>query len=236
MDIHNKTILITGASDGIGRHLALKLAEKDTKLVLCGRDIDKLRDLQINISKFPNSSSKTYAFDLNDDLAMEEAVEKIITENEELDILINNAGVWQKTGPLTLISDEDIENIINTNLTSQIKLTKKILPVLKHQEQALVVNIISRSATFAPPGQSVYAASKWGMRGFTEVLREDLKDSSVKVMGVYQGGVNTYFHQKTGDKLQKNKYTEPQDLAELIVYSISRPAKLWVNELLVNYK
>ena len=212
-----KTILITGASDGIGRSLAINLAKAGNRVIICGRDEQKLQDVA-------NESGKdvmTLAFDLNDADARNNAVAQV----KELDVLINNAGVWHKMGGLETIDDETIVNVINTNLTSQ------LLPLLKDKEGASVINVISKSGITAQEGQSVYSASKWGMRGFTDVLRNDTKDNAVRIGAVYQSGTRTGLFEKAGEDFSVQAFTEPDDLADVIAFMLSRPKKLWINEV-----
>lgn len=218
-----KTILITGASDGIGRSIAIKLSLKGHKLILCGRDKEKLQE----VAKECDGQAEIRVFDINNSAERANSISTI----GELDVLINNAGVWHKVGELEEISDEMISDIINTNLTSQILLTKALLPLLRDKEGAAVINVISKSGITAQEGQSVYSASKWGMRGFTDVLRNDTKGNAVRIGAVYQSGTNTKLFEKAGDDFPVETFTEPDDLADVIVFMLSRPKKLWINEI-----
>ncbi len=218
-----KTVLITGASDGIGKSLAIKLANEGHNLILCGRDEGKLNA----VANMCDTQTQVLVFDLNSADQRKEAVSKI----KDLDILINNAGVWHKVGGLETLDDETVEQVINTNLTSQILLTKALLPLIKDKAGASIINVISKSGVTAQEGQSVYTASKWGMRGFTDVLRNDTKQSAVRVGAVYQSGTNTNMFKKAGDDFSTESFTEPDDLADVIVFMLNRPEKLWINEI-----
>lgn len=218
-----KTILITGASDGIGKSLAIKLANEGYGVILCGRDEDRLNE----VASMCGAQTQVLAFDLNNAEQRKEAVSKI----KDLDVLVNNAGVWHKVGGLETIDDETVEQVINTNLTSQILFTKALLPLIKDKAGASIINIISKSGIIAQDGQSVYTASKWGMRGFTDVLRSDTKQNAVRVGAVYQSGTNTDMFKKAGDDFPVETFTEPDDLADVILFMLSRPEKLWINEV-----
>lgn len=220
-----KTILITGASDGIGKAIALRLAKDGHRLLLCGRDEERLQE----VTEQCGEGAQTFVFDINDHETRKAELEKV----KNLDILINNAGIWQKLGELETVSDQDIMDIISTNLTSQIVLTKQLLPLIKSSKGA-ILNIISRSGIVAKEGQSVYSASKYGMKGFTDVMREDLKPSGVKVAAVYQSGTNTNMFEKAGDNMSVQDYTEPADLADLVAYIINCPEKMWINDVSVD--
>ncbi len=227
MKLSGKTALVTGASEGIGKAIANKLVDAGVKVIAISRDIEQNPLQKPIISKNCDISSQK---------SVQQLADWIKTEIKQLDIVINNAGIWQKVAQLDEIDDETIENVIRTNLMGTIYVTKALLPLLKSADEAALVNIISRSGVVANPGQSVYSASKYGVKGFTDVLREDLKESNVHIMGVYQSGTNTKMFEKTGEDFPIQKFTEPEDLAEKIVNAIGAPDKLWINELHVNYR
>lgn len=220
-------ILITGASDGIGKSIAIKLASQGHSLILFGRDEERLKGVAEQ-----TGSNEYYAFNLNDSVMLQENLNKIL-DIGEIDILINNAGIWHKVGGLDTIDDEIINEVINTNLLSQIILTKKCLPSLIKQK-GIIMNVISKSGVTAQEGQSVYSASKWGLRGFTDVLREDLKDHGVRVFGVYQSGTNTRLFEKAGEDFPTEEFTSPDDLAEVISFILDQPQNLKINEIRID--
>ena len=187
MNLQNKTIVITGASDGLGREIALKLAKEKTNLILIARNQEKLSEVEKECLNLGAVSVKSFAVDIRNTAELK----KILGQLLNVDILINNAGIWQKVGPLEEIEESVIDDVIVTNLTAMIHCTQLLLPAFKKQPEAAIINISSRSGVTAQSGQSVYTASKWGVTGFTEVLKNDLKDTKVRVAGIYQGGTNT---------------------------------------------
>lgn len=217
-----KKVLITGSSDGIGAQLALRLNKDGHSLILCGRDETKLKAVADQCG-----DATYFTFDLND----KDSRDKVTAQIEDLDVLINNAGIWHKVGDLETISEETVADVINTNLVSQILLTKALLPQMRSREGSAIINVISKSGIVAQAGQAVYTASKYGMRGFTDVLREDTEADPIRVAGVYQSGTNTKMFEKTGEDFPVETFTEPQDLADVIAYMLSRPEKLWLNEV-----
>ncbi len=220
-----KKVLITGASDGIGRSIAIKLAKDGYSLVICGRDEDKLN----KVASECGNNVQVLAFDINDSEARKTAIESV----QDVDILINNAGIWHKVGDLETLTDENVAEVISTNLTSQILLTKQLLPGMKDREGSAILNVISKSGIAAQQGQTVYTASKYGMRGFTDVLREDTKENAVRIGAVYQSGTNTKMFEKAGEDFPVETFTEPDDLADVVAFILSRPKKLWINEVRV---
>lgn len=221
-------IIVTGASDGIGRSIALELAQEGHIVVLFGRNKTRLQE----VSKLAGGA-EYHTFDLNDTTAMGQAVAKVL-EAGDVDVLINNAGIWHKMGDLETISDELILEVISTNLTSQILLTKKLLPHIRSRDNSFIVNISSKSGITAQEGQSVYSASKWGLRGFTDVLRADTKDDKVHVIGVDQSGTNTKLFEKAGEDFPVESFTNPDDLAKVITFTLKQPPSLRVNEIRVD--
>lgn len=228
-----KTILITGASDGIGKSIAIKLSEQKDNLILFGRDEAKLEAVK-NACEAKGAKVEVYAFDLTDNDKRRSVVDEIMNK-QAVDVLINNAGIWHKVGDITTLSEEKVTEIINTNLTSQILLTKQLLDQMRDRSGTAIVNIVSKSGLVAQAGQSAYTASKYGIKGFTDVLREDTKEEPVRVAGVYQAGTNTGLFAKAGDDFPVEKFTNPDDLADVVVFMLTRPSKIWLNEVHVVY-
>lgn len=136
MQLKEKTAVVTGGSDGIGRHICLKLA----------------------------AEARAYAVDFMDTETLESSAEAIVADFGGVDVLINNAGVWHKAGPLDTISAEMLITTVQTNLTALMQLTRHMLPSLRTRGEAAVLNIASKSGVAAQAGQSVYSATKYGVR------------------------------------------------------------------------
>lgn len=228
-----KTIIITGASDGIGKSIALKLSKQNNNLILFGRNEERLQSVK-TACEANGSKVETYIFDLNDNDKRRSVVDDIMSKHQ-IDVLINNAGVWHKAGDVTSIDEDKIIETINTNLTSQVLLTRQLLDSMRNREGTTIVNIVSKSGLVAQAGQSVYTASKYGLKGFTDVLREDTKSEPIRVAGVYQSGTNTSLFAKAGDGFSTDRFTNPDDLADVVVFMLTRPDKIWLNEVHVTY-
>ncbi len=235
MELQNKIIIITGASDGIGKQIAFGLAKEGAKLALIARDIERLTEVKEKSIELGASDTEVYPCDIKNTNKLKETVNSIISKFGKIDILINNAGIWQKINSTEKIKEDTINDVIETNLTALIHLTKLCLPNLKDQEEAAIINVISKSGSVAQKGQSVYTASKYGVRGFTEVLKADLKETNVKVAGIYQSGTNTKMFEKTGENFSTEKFTNPADLADVIAYVLSRPKNIWLHEVHLEY-
>jgi short-subunit dehydrogenase len=228
-----RTILITGASDGIGKSIAIKLSKQKVHLILFGRNESRLNEVR-SICIANGSNVEVYAFDLTDNQRRQEIVDGIMAKNT-VDILINNAGIWHKVGDITSLSAAKIEEVINVNLTSQILLTRQLLDHMRKRDGTAIINVVSKSGLVAQTGQSVYTASKYGLKGFTDVLREDTKEEPIRIAGVYQSGTNTNLFAKAGDNFPTDKFTNPDDLADVVVFMLTRPEKIWLNEVHITY-
>jgi len=174
--VQGKTVVLTGASGGIGGALAEELASKGARLVLIGRNTEKL-------SKLAELLGEGHSV-VSCDIATADGRETIISYCQALesgvDMLVNNAGIgafksFDKT------EEEQVISLIHTNLTSTILLTQAMLPILQAQKSSQIVNVGSAFGSIGFPGFVVYSASKFGLRGFTEALARELSDSSVAV-------------------------------------------------------
>jgi short-subunit dehydrogenase len=235
MKLLNKTAVVTGSSDGIGKQVALKLAEKGVNLALIARDKTRLSQVQKEITKISEVKVKTYSCDIRKNIELKQTVSKVINDFKTVDILINVAGIWQKMMPAEQIEENVVDNVIQTNLTALIHFNRLFIPYLKKRSEAAIINISSKSGVVAQANQAVYTASKWGVTGFTEVLKAELKGTTVRVAGIYQSGTNTKMFAKVGEQVPNEKFTHPSDLADVIVYMLSRPKQIWLHEIRVEY-
>ena len=236
MKLSNKTIIITGSSDGIGKAIAVQAAAEKCNLALVARNKEKLEAVAELARRAGAHQVHVYPCDLQDQKDIENTINQIAKDFDTIDILINNAGVWQKLSQLDKIEPETINSVLQTNLYGTINMTRSILPLLRNnKEETAIINVSSKSGTVAQAGQSVYTASKYGVRGFTEVLRADLKNTNIRIAGVYQAGTNTDMFSKTTEDFPVQKFTDPKDLANVIVYMMSLPEKIWIHDVRIEF-
>jgi NAD(P)-dependent dehydrogenase (short-subunit alcohol dehydrogenase family) len=231
MDLKNKIVVVTGGSDGIGHHICLKLAAQGAQVALLGRDVERLARVEQEARAAGAPKTAGIVCDLQDVAQINAAITKIQTDFGGIDILINNAGIWHKAGPLDTISPEMLEATVQTNLTGLMQMTQAALPAIRAADEGAILNVISKSGVVAQGGQSVYTATKYGARGFTEVLKEEEGANGVRVAGLYQSGTNTNMFAKAGEDVPNHIFTEPDDLADVVVFLLSRPAKLWIHDI-----
>ncbi|MBW6442031.1 SDR family oxidoreductase [Patescibacteria group bacterium] len=235
MNLNNKTIIITGASEGIGRAITLRLAKEGTNLALIARNKTNLEEVKEKSRKNGALKVDVYTTDIGNTNLLENTVKNITNDLKTIDVLINNAGIWQKTSQVEDVKKEIIEELIATNLSGLIHMTRLMMPSLKKSKEAAVINIVSKSGVIAQEGQSVYSATKYGVRGFTEVLKEDLKNSKVRIAAIYQSGTDTKMFEKTGQDVPNEKFTKPEDLAEVVAFMLTRPDKIWMHDVRITY-
>jgi short-subunit dehydrogenase len=231
MQLRGKVVIVTGGSDGIGKHICLKLADEGCRLAILGRNHGRLDAVAAEALERGAAEVRSYSVDLTQSGALEAAAQVILSDFGAVDILINNAGVWHKAGPLDTIEAEMLLTTVQTNLTAVMQLTRLLLPSLRAQAEAAILNVVSKSGVVAQAGQSVYTATKYGVRGFTDVLKEDEAGTGVRVAGLYQSGTNTGMFAKAGEEVPNHIFTEPDDLADVVVFMLSRPPKLWMHDV-----
>lgn len=190
MKIDSNTVaVVTGAASGIGRALAVRLANEGAQLAISDINETGLKETARLAAK-PGIKISTHVVDVSDRESMQAFVGEVLAEHGQAHLVINNAGVGLG-GTVEELAIEDFEWLLGINLWGVIYGTKMFLPVLRQQSQGHIVNISSVFGIIAPPGHSAYAISKFGVRGFTESLRHELKDSNITVTSVHPGGIRT---------------------------------------------
>ncbi|MBL1320883.1 MAG: SDR family oxidoreductase [Methylophaga sp.] len=213
--IANKTIVLTGSNGGIGSEIAKKLAEEGATLVLVGLDKD---DLEQQLKSLTGSHHAIPA-----DISMEQGRQAIFDYCDSLangiDMLINNAGIGQFS-LFSETSSELIAKIIGINLTSTMLLTQALLPLLQHRSEANIVNMGSIFGSIGFPASTVYCASKFGIKGFSEALSRELADTSVSVSyfapRATKTAINSVQVEKMNDELG-TKMDSPEQVASAFV-------------------
>lgn len=192
------TILITGASSGIGREIARELAPKARALVLVARRGDRLTELRNElIARWPGLIVRTQPCDLTDPAAIDAMLKETTQDVGAIDVLVNNAGLGD-IGLLEGAAWEKLHEIIQVNITALTLLTRRVLGPMRAQGRGGILNISSGFGLTWMPGMAVYVGSKHYVTGFTEALRSELEGSGVVVTQVCPGPVRTEFGQVAG--------------------------------------
>ena len=185
------TAVLTGAASGIGEQLAYGLAVRGSDLVLIDRDAAGLEAVAATIrGRHPGLSVSTLVVDLADRVALDAAAEQILAEHPRIRLLVNNAGV-ALGGDFARLTLDEFDWVMDINFHAPVRLTHHLLPALTATPGGHLVNVSSLFGLIAPPGQSAYSASKYAIRGFSEVLRSELEQTGTGVTTVHPGGINT---------------------------------------------
>jgi len=223
-------ILITGASSGIGAATARLFGRQGYRVVLAARRKEHLDSIAEGIEAFGGESLVVPM-----DITHLEEIEHLVTCSLEhfgqIDVLLNNAGLGRLSWLESLDFIDDIDFQIQVNLTGLIQTTRAVLPHMLARKQGHIINMGSMASLIATPTYTVYAATKYGIRGFTEALRREVGVNGIEVTGVYPGGVATEFGQKAGIKrktgISTPKYLKltAEDVAQAILRVVNRPRR-----------
>src|SRR5215471_2635079 len=238
MRINHATVaVVTGAASGIGRALAVRLAQEGASLALADIRAAELKETARQLKSMGGSSSKVteHIVDVSDKERVAAFAREVVEAHGGAHLLVNNAGVGL-FGTAEQLSIEDIEWLMGINFWGVIYGVKHFLPILRRQPCSHIVNISSVFGIIGPAGHSAYAASKFAVRGFTEALRHELAGSPVKVSVVHPGGVKTNIanNAKLGAGANREAVdreraifnmaarTSPEDAADRIVRGVLR--------------
>jgi len=222
------TVLISGASSGIGEASARLFGREGYRVYLAARRVDLLQAIAEEI-KLTGGEATPVPADLDDLEAIQSLVETVQAEAGSIDILFNNAGIGRMDWLQRLDPREDIEAQINVNLIGLIELTQAVIPGMIERRSGHIINMASMAGFVGLPTYSIYAASKFGVRGFSEALRREVAVHNIKVSVIYPGGVANGFARKARIK-RKTGITTPswlrlsdEDVASAVLRLVHRP-------------
>jgi len=223
-------VVITGASKGIGKTIAEYFAKEKCTLFLSARNMDKTTAWQQELIASHGISISSF----NADLSSKEAVIRLGSQiNEacsEIDILINNAGIFE---PGSIYNEEDgqLEKMLNVNLFSAYHLTRSLIGSMIRRKQGHIFNMASIAALKAYPNGGSYSISKWALAGFSKNLREELKEFNIKVTTVHPGA--TLSSSWDGFDIDPKRILETDDLAKMIVAASKLSPQACVEEIVI---
>lgn len=234
-----KTALITGATSGIGLATAITLAENGFSLILCGRNTEKLAELENELSDVV--PVQTLEFDVRDKEKVASQIASLEAPFNEIDILINNAGNAHGLDPIDKGSLEDWDAMMDINVKGLLYVSNAVIPQMRDRKRGQIINIGSTAGKEVYPNGNVYCGSKHAVDAITTGMRLDLNPYGIRVGAVNPGLVETNFSavRFKGDTEKAEKVyqgylaLQAQDVADVILFAVSRPAHVNIADLTV---
>lgn len=233
----NKIACVTGASSGIGRATALALASVGYSLILCGRRMERLEELQLEII----TPSVCLQFDVKNQPTVQDAFDSLTEEWKSIDVLINNAGNAHGLEPIDQGEIADWDEMIDVNVKGLLYVSKAVIPGMKARNKGHVVNLSSIAGKMTYANGAVYCASKAAVEALSNGMRLDLNPYNIKVSNIAPGAVNTEFSlvrfkgdQERADSVYKG--FEPlyaENVADAIKYVVTAPLNVHISDLTI---
>lgn len=237
MSIKSQTAFITGATSGIGAAVAKLLAQEGVNLILTGRRQERLSEMKETYEKKYSVSVQTIALDVQNKNDVKQRIGAI---QDEIDFLINSAGLALGTDPIQSGKIEQWDQMIDTNFKGLLYVTREILPRMLKKDKGHIVNIASVAGHDCYPGGNIYSATKHAVVAISQSLRLDLQESSIRVSQVSPGAVETEFSRVRWQDVQRAKqfYQDfdpltSEDIADNVLYCITRPPHVNISEIIV---
>ncbi|NOU17262.1 MAG: SDR family NAD(P)-dependent oxidoreductase [Bacteroidales bacterium] len=234
-----KIALITGATSGIGRSTAIKLAENNFNLILTGRRVDLLDALKREIEVKYKRDVLTLNFDIRIKESVDKAIDSLPERWQKIDVLVNNAGLAVGLNHIQDGDVDDWERMIDTNVKGLLYITRKVAPIMVERRKGHIVNIGSIAGTQIYENGNVYCASKHAVHAISQGMRVDMLKHGIKVTEIRPGLIETEFSlvRFKGDKeMAKKPYDGltplfAEDIAETILFVLTRPDHVCINDI-----
>jgi NADP-dependent 3-hydroxy acid dehydrogenase YdfG len=236
-----KTALITGATSGIGKAIALRLAKEKYNLILTGRRNERLEELKKEIELENEVKVLTLCFDVRVYEQVEKAINALSDEWKSIDILVNNAGLAAGFDPIHKASLSDWEQMIDTNIKGLLYVTRVVSPGMVARKSGHIINLGSIAGKTVYPNGSVYCATKHAVKALSEGMRMDFLPYGIRVTEICPGAVDTEFSlvrfkgdQQRADLVYKG-FTPlvAEDIAEAVFFAVSQPPHVNIQDLLI---
>ncbi|MHB1130860.1 MAG: SDR family oxidoreductase [Chloroflexota bacterium] len=226
--LSGQVALITGASSGIGRAVAVALAGAGADVALAARTQGELEETA-RLVRQTGRRALVQVTDVSDEAQVKELVARTLAEFARLDILVNNAGTNAR-GPVEKLSLEGWQRTIGVNATGAFLCSREVLPALRRQG-GKIVNIVSGRGTQGGAGSPAYSASKFAMRGLSQSLADEVRDDSITVSCVLPGPTDTPLRNSGRPNEDRSLLLAPEDVAEVILFLATRPANVIISEV-----
>jgi short-subunit dehydrogenase len=227
--LNGKNILLVGATGGIGSKLAKLLAGSGANLFLAARNEEKLQEVAVTNNISPE---RITSLDIAAPAAVQQLKEKYFEQLGSIDILINSAGIGI-IKPMDTLSEQDFMQSLNTHLFASLLLVKAFLPAMKEVKKGLIINIPGILGKVPMAGAAAYCASKYGLVGMMQSIREEVKRTDIRITNLFLGGVDSPFWDTIDLKVQREKMVQSQEAAKAIWFLCQQPASGVINEMVL---
>jgi len=226
----SKVALITGGGQGIGLAAARVFGRAGFSVVIAGRNESRLRTAAAELQR-DKVQVVAQRCDVTDPASVDKLIAAVREHHASIDVLFNNAGVAHAPAPVEKLSIANWKQVMDTNLTGMFLVTRAVLPFM--HAGAMVVNNLSVAATHSFPGMAAYNASKAGALGFTNVLREELRERGIRVLALLPGAVATEIWNQFWPDAPKEKMLSAETVAEAVLHAVNTPAEAAIEEIRV---
>jgi len=229
----NKVAIITGASRGIGRTVAIGLAKERYIPILISRTKEHLENVAKEISEITEGEIEPiiYAFDITDSHKISEVVQDIKNNFKRIDILVNNAGVLSMG--TTGLSKEELNKTLETNLVAPFLLMNEVVSIMQQQKAGYIFNVASRAGKIGFAETGIYSASKFGLVGYSESLYRKLAPFGIKVTSICPSWVDTKMAKLAESPLDPKEMIQPKDIMETINWLLNLSDAACVREIMI---
>ncbi|MBE4906837.1 SDR family oxidoreductase [Bacillus luteolus] len=228
----NQVAIVTGASRGIGKAIAFKLAEIGTKLSLVGssEEIHKTRE-ELREAGFHEVI--THQVDVSNEEQMQDLVEKTVSQFGTVDVLVNNAGI----GFFKLVEDTNVDEwrkVFEVNVQGVFVGSKAVLPYMKEKKFGTIITISSDVGRYTIPNGAAYTATKYAVQGFSGALAQEVREYGIRVGTINPGMVDTYFNNSEQGTDDKKEWLKAENVAEAVIYMASAPKHMVIDEIVLH--
>jgi NADP-dependent 3-hydroxy acid dehydrogenase YdfG len=227
--VKGKNILVVGATGSIGSRVAKQLIASGANVFLAGRNIEKLAAVanELNVSE-----EKTFSLDISNPEQVTALKEKYFAAFTSIDILVNAAGVGI-IKPVESLTETDFLRSLNYNLYGPFLLVKTFLPAMKEVKKGLIINIPGVLGKVPMAGAAAYCASKYGLVGMMQSIREEIKRTDIRITNIFMGGVDSSFWDTIDLRVQRDKMIQAEEAAKAIWFLCQQPASGVVSEMVL---
>ncbi|NHN33998.1 SDR family oxidoreductase [Paenibacillus agricola] len=237
MELKDRIAVVTGGSQGIGFATVQALAKESVKVIALVRDLDVLNQSLDSLGAASKAQITGIRTDVRDENDVQQTFKQIITEFGHIDILVNCAGVSMSDKKRLEDSDTaEWKRIIDTNLTGTYLMCREALPLMISRNSGFIINILSTAAYKSSSGNSLYAASKFGVRALTEAMIEENRRSGIRISSISPGAVDTpIWNHKTNFVTPEDRATmlRPEDISSLVMYLLCLPMTVHIENMTV---